>query len=119
MAEPWFDPQTFGAWFGAIAGGGLGALCGTLGAAAGVFAPRGVAKRFVLGAWYVMLAIGLLLLLAGAYAIVGGQPWVIWYGPVLSGVIVLIVMGGLLPVIRMRYREAEHRKIDAHGLRAS
>ena len=117
MAEPWFDPNTFGAWFGTIAGGGLGTLGGLLGAAAGILAPRGKAKAVIVGAWYLTIAFGVAVLLFGVYALVVGQPWGIWYGPVLCGTIITIVMGGLLPVIRMRYRAAEQRRIDAEGLR--
>ena len=117
MAEPWFDPNTFGGWFGLIAGGGLGTLGGLLGAAAGTLAPRGKAKGFVLGAWYAMIAIGVVSLSVGIYALAVGQPRAIWYGPVLCGTIITIVMGSLLPLIRLRYREAEQRRIDADGLR--
>jgi hypothetical protein len=117
MAEPWFDPNTFGAWFGSIAGGGLGTLGGLLGAAAGTLAPRGKAKGFIMGTWYVLLAIGAVLLLVGVYAIVAGQLRAIWYGPLLCGVIISAVMGSLLPVIRLRYRQAEQRRIDADGIR--
>lgn len=31
MAEPWFDPNTFGAYFGGIGGGVGGTLLGVLG----------------------------------------------------------------------------------------
>ena len=34
MNEPWFEPNAFGAWFGAIVGGGGGTLVGLLGAMA-------------------------------------------------------------------------------------
>ena len=119
MANPWFDPITFGAWFGAIAGGGLGTLGGLLGAAAGILAPRGKGKRIVITAWIALIITGVLMLLFGGYAWTAGQPWVIWYGPVLCGVILTVVMGGLLPMIRARYRQAEHRRIDADGLRAT
>lgn len=117
MAEPWFDPNTFGAWFGSIAGGGLGTLGGLLGALSGTLAPRGKAKGFILGAFYTLIGIGIALLAVGIYAYAVGQPWGIWYGPVLCGSIVTIVTGSLLPVIHMRYREAEQRRIDADGVR--
>jgi hypothetical protein len=117
MAEPWFELNAFGSWFGAIAGGGLGTIGGLLGAAAGILAPRGKAKQLIMGSWYLLIAIGIAFLLFGVYAIISGQPRGIWYGPLLCGAIVSIVMGCLLPVIRMRYREAEQRRIDADGLR--
>jgi hypothetical protein len=117
MVEPWFELGSFGAWFGSIAGGGLGTVCGILGAAAGALAPRGKARGFIMGAWYVVIGIGVSLLLVGVYAWAVGQPWGIWYGPIVCGATVSALMGALLPVIRMRYREAEQRRIDAGGLR--
>jgi hypothetical protein len=117
MAEPWFDLNSFDAWFGAVVGGGLGTLGGLLGAAAGILAPRGKAKGLILGGLYATIVIGVACLLFGACAIIVGQPRGIWFGPVLCGAIISFVMGGLLPMIRMRYREAEHRRIDADGIR--
>ena len=119
MADPWFDPNTFGAWFGAIAGGGLGTLAGLLGAAAGVLVPRGKGKPVIISAWIALMCVGASMLFFGGYAWVAGQPWSIWYGPALCGLILIIVMGSLLPMVLARYRQAEHRRIDADGLRAT
>jgi hypothetical protein len=41
----------------------------------------------------------------------------IWYALVLIGVILTSVMGGLLPVVRKRYAEAEARRVNAAVLR--
>lgn len=117
MVEPWFDPNTFGAWFGAIVGGGIGICGGLLGALAGTLAPRGKAKGLILGAWYALIGLGAVMLCFGIYALAVGQPRGIWYGPILCGGIVVVTMGALLPVIRMRYREAEQRRIDADSVR--
>jgi hypothetical protein len=119
MAEPWFDPNTFGAWFGSIVGGGMGTLCGLLGAAAGTLAPLGRGKAVILGVWYVFLAIGAGLLILGVVAWLMGQPYGIWYGPVLSGAIITVSMGSLLPMVKQRYRQAEQRRIDAEGVRVA
>jgi hypothetical protein len=119
MADPWFDPNTFGAWFGTIAGGGLGVLGGSLGAAAGLLAPRGKGKNIIVSAWIALIVIGVAMLLFGGYAWAVGQPWGIWYGPVLCGTIVTIVLGGQLPMICSRYRQAENRRMDAEGLRTT
>ena len=119
MTDPWFDPNTFGAWFGAVAGGGLGSLVGLLGAAAGVLAPRGKCKRIIISTWTIVLGIAALMLIFGGYAWVVGQPRAIWYGPVLGGAVLSAIMGGLLPMILARYRQAEYRRIDAAGLRTT
>jgi hypothetical protein len=118
MVNPWFDPNSFGAWFGVI-GGGLGGLAGLLGATAGMLAPRGLGKRFILTVWVGLIAIGVLMLLFGGYAWAVGQPWFIWYGPLLCGLILTVVMGSLFPMIAAGYRQAEHRRIDADGLRTA
>src|SRR5262245_50788452 len=117
MSEPWFNPIWFGVLYGSIGGGVGGSLCGLLGAAAGVCAPRGVGRPWILGGIVLMTLIGLASLVFGLYALVMGQPWGIWYGPVLVGVILSVVMGGLIPVIRRRYAEAEARRMQAADLR--
>ncbi len=119
MSEPWFEPNTFGALFGAIVGGVGGTFAGLVGALAGVLAPRGKGRRLVLGLMEWFVALGVALLIFGLVALVCGQPFGIWYGPVLSGVLSIAVMGGLIPMVRARYRQAEQRKLDAEGLRRS
>jgi hypothetical protein len=118
MAEPWFDPNHFGAYYGAIVGGGGGALIGVMGGVLGYCASRGVARRWVLGGMYLVVALGLLQLGFGGYAWLQGQPYGIWYPPLMCGVVYAGVMGGLIPVIRARYREAEGRRLEAGALRA-
>jgi hypothetical protein len=45
-----------------------------------------------------------------------GQPYGVWYGLLLPGVIGLIVLGSLSPVAVTAYRQAELRKIQARDL---
>src|SRR5262245_50769484 len=119
MAEPWYDPNTFGAWFGAIAGsivGLLGALIGTL---AGILAPRGKGRALILGLMGFSCLAGVAMLGFGLYALVVGQPYGIWYGPVLVGGIGAVVFGSLIPVVRQRYAEAERRRLEGEGIRHS
>jgi hypothetical protein len=49
--------------------------------------------------------------------LINDQPYHVWYPLVLIGGILTLVMGPLLPVVRLRYRQAEQRKLDAAGLR--
>jgi hypothetical protein len=119
MAEPWFDPNAFGGWYGGIVGGVGGSLGGLLGALAGSLAPRGVGRTWIIGAMYVLAAFGVSQLAFGAYAWLAGQPYGIWYGPVLCGVIFTTVVGGLIPMTKMRYRQAEERRIEAAALRTA
>jgi hypothetical protein len=119
MSEPWFDPNTFGGWYGAIAGGVGGTIGGLLGAAAGNLAPRGIGRRWIIGAMYVMAMLGIAQLVFGVYAWFAGQPYGIWYGPLLCGFIFPVVIGGLIPTVRQRYRQAEERRIEAAALRTA
>jgi hypothetical protein len=117
MTEAWVDPTRFGALYGAIGGSALGVLGGLLGAASGYLAPRGKGRSFILGAFTTLLIIGVLHLAVGVFALVSGQPYGIWYVLVLTGAILTVVMGALLPVVRRRYAESEARRIDAAALR--
>jgi hypothetical protein len=117
VAEPWFDPNTFGAWFGAIGGGIGGSLGGLWGALGGVLAPRGKGRAFILGFGWLMVVAGVVSLAFGLYALAVGQPYGIWYGPVLLGIIVTTVVGSLMPVVRLRYRQADERRLQAEDFR--
>lgn len=117
MAEPWFDPNHFGALYGSIAGGACGVLGGALGALTGILAPRGIGRPWILGGYYIALALGSASLIFGLYALAAGQPLHIWLWPFQVGAILLVVFGGLLPVVKARYRQAEERRFEAEALR--
>lgn len=112
MNAPWFDPNLF-AW---IPGTLLGVVGGTLGALAGTLAPRGKARAAVLGFHAAAIAGSFALLVCGLVALLTGQPYGIWYGFGLPGLLGLIIFGSLYPVVRQRYREAEARKLGAADL---
>lgn len=115
---PWWSEQD-AALIGSIGGTLLGILGGIGGMLCGIYAPRGKYKQGVLGFLIVMIAIGLVSLLAGLAAIAIGQPYAVWYGLVLTGLVLSCVIGGIFPMVRRRYREAEGRRLDAEGLRKS
>ncbi len=118
MTQPWFHPMWFGALYGAILGGGGGTLIGVGGAlVGGILAPRAIGRRWVLGAMLCVVLLGLAQLAFGVFALVAGQPYAIWYPPMLCGVLYTIVVGVLIPVIRRRYAQAEARRMDAAALR--
>ena len=112
MTEPWFDPNRY-AW---VFGTALGIVGGTLGALAGNLAPRGKAKPLVMGLFVATLVACAALLIAGIVALVQRQPYGVWYGLGLPGLLGLLVLGGLLPVVQTRYREAEGRRLSARDL---
>jgi hypothetical protein len=114
MNEPWFDPNTW-AWLPGTLFGGLGGLWGALG---GTLAPRGKARPFILGYGRLLLALSVAFLAAALLALRSGQPYGIWYGLGLPGVLGVVVLGPLFPLVAYRYRQAEERKMAAEDLRA-
>lgn len=117
MAEPWTDPNTFGAYAGAILGGGGGTLVGLWGALVGTLAPRGKGKTLILGMGIIFACFGAILAGVGIFAWVAGQPYGIWYPLILSGTIMAMITGMLLPTARKRYAEAEARMLAAEQFR--
>ncbi len=117
MAEPWFDPNEFGTWFGAIGGGVGGTLAGLLGAAIGTLLPMGKGRGFILAAMALFLILGIVMLGVGVYALIEGQPYGIWYGLVLLGGMFTFLFGVGLPMVRAGYQMVEQRKLDAEALR--
>lgn len=106
-----------------LIGGIGGSVIGICGALIGVFgsrwAPAGKHKGLILGAMMSFVAIGAVLLLAGVVGVLSGQPYHVWYPLVLSGLMLTVVMGCLLPVMRLRYRQAEQRRLGAEEFRRS
>ncbi|MCG3122189.1 MAG: hypothetical protein GIKADHBN_00570 [Phycisphaerales bacterium] len=112
----WWSMQT-GIWIGSLGGAAAGVLGGGLGAMAGYCAPRGKCKGLVLGTQTALVAVGVVALIAGIVALATGQPRHVYYPLLLGGFTCSVVMGSLLPVVRMRYRQAEQRRLDAGILR--
>ena len=65
----------------------------------------------------VTAVVGVVLLAAGLVGLLVGQPYVVYYPFLLLGLIMSAVFGGLYPVMRTRYRQAETRKLEAEALR--
>lgn len=113
---PWWTEQTAGI-IGGLLGGGAGVLGGVLGSVIGYCAPRGVARTAVLGLMFACVAIGIGLVIACVVAIFMGQPWYVSGALALPGFILTVVMGSLIPVVRVRYAQAESRRMSAAGIR--
>jgi hypothetical protein len=112
MHEPWFNPNLY-AW---IPGTLLGVLGGVVGSLAGIFGSRGTHRRLVLGAVWCSMVCSAVLLAAAVLALLQGQPYGIWYGLGLPGVLGLIVFGANTPAIARAYRMAEERRMQAQDL---
>jgi hypothetical protein len=106
-----------GGWWnwrtGAVFGTAGGILLGIVGASIGILSGLGVAQRLVLGSLLSVYAAGCLASIAGLAAVVGGQPYHVFYPLLLLGIIAVAVAGPLLPVVRRRYAQRELRRIAA------
>ncbi|MSR60628.1 MAG: hypothetical protein EXS05_23815 [Planctomycetaceae bacterium] len=112
MTEPWFDPNVY-SW---IPGTVLGCLAGVWGTLVGLLARKGRAKTLLVTIAFVLLGASALLLLAGIVALATGQPYAVWYGLGLAGLIGVLVLGINTPVMLHAYRQAEQRKLTAGDL---
>ena len=114
--DPWWTDQAAG-WIG----GGLGGLIGLLGAgfgvAAGLLAPRGKGRPIVKALGVAMLALGGASLITGVVALFAAQPYHVYYPLLLIGFIGVLVAGINLPIVLVRYRQAEARRLGAEELR--
>ncbi|HVO86995.1 MAG TPA: hypothetical protein VMV45_00515 [Casimicrobiaceae bacterium] len=112
MNEAWFNAASYafipGVVIG-IAGAALGLLAGSL-------APRGKAKWLVIGFHIGIIIVSLGLLALGVLALAEGQPYGVWYGLGLPGLIGVAVFGSLYGVVQRRYREAEEKRMSARDL---
>jgi hypothetical protein len=49
--------------------------------------------------------------------VLSGQPYGVWYALLLPGVLLAVLMGTMTPIIKLRYRQAEHRRLTAEEFR--
>jgi hypothetical protein len=105
------------ALLGAFGGAGAGIVGGCYGALIGWLAPKGIGGKVFIPVHIGMVVIGVVSLVCGLVAVFTRQPYHVYYPLLLGGSILTFVMGGLLPVVIMRYRQAEARKMDAQLLR--
>ncbi len=54
---------------------------------------------------------------AGLTALITGQPYGVWYALLLPGAILSVLMVCFTPMVLMRYRQAEHRRLEAEEFR--
>src|SRR5438270_657046 len=117
MAEPWFDEITFGILVGAVGGGLGGTLAGLWGGLVETLAARGKGRAVLIPIGWAFVGLGTVALAFGLCALVAGQPYGIWYPPLLGGPIIAVVVGALMPVVYKRYAEAEARRVQAEEFR--
>ena len=113
MNNPWLP-----LWFGGALGGGVGLLGAIYGSLVGFAAPRGKWKRGIFAYHYSQLVLGVVSLVMAIIAFTAGQPYGVWYPFGLCGILLTIMMSAFTPMLKLRYREAEERRMIAHDLSA-
>ncbi len=111
--EPWFNPGLAGG----LLGGGVGVLGAVYGCVVGVLAPQGKGRTFVMALHWGTIALGAVFLVAGIWAAVAGQPYGVSYVLLLPGLLLVVLMGAFTPLVKLRYRQAEHRRLQAEEFR--
>ena len=111
-------PLPMSALAGILIGSIGGPFIGLCGALIGCLAGMGKARRFVLTTTKCLVALGIVLTVAGLVALVCKQPYAIWYPLVLLGGITTLVLSVNYYPIKRRYDELEIRRMtsmDATG----
>ncbi|HWE50622.1 MAG TPA: hypothetical protein VG273_12565 [Bryobacteraceae bacterium] len=112
MTAEWFDAMQY-AW---VPGTAYAVAAALMAVVVAYFAPKGRARELVVRGWLTLWALAIALLIAGGIAQQYGQPWAIWYGLGLPGLIGTIVVGGNTFVILKTYRQVEQRRLAAKDL---
>lgn len=112
MNEPWIHPGLLGSLIGGIFGT-LGALIGTL---AGVFIPKGKAKKLTLGVNTFAVVLVFIFFLFGIIAYFSGQARAVWLTSGGFGLYLTVSFSFGYYVIFKRSRDAELRKSMSEDL---
>jgi len=99
-----------------LIGGIGGAFLGVVGALIGVLGGTGRAKRLAIGLLLGLTVLGVVALAVGVVALVGGQPYAVYYPLLLGGGIAAGVSLGVLPCTRKRYEGLELRRMAAKDI---
>lgn len=94
-----------------LVGSLAGTLLGCLGGLLGILAEKGKARSFVLITLSSFLVVGVLGSVVGLAALVAGQPFEVWFFPLLTGVLLVAIPLPMRSQMRRRYAEVELRRI--------
>ena len=112
MNDAWFNPGLFAG----ILGAAFGCTAGLWGCLADRMSARGKGRRFILGWGWSMFGCSVLSLILAAIAYAVGQPYGIWYGLGLVGVLGCIILPVRIIPIRRAYAESESRRMQVEDL---
>lgn len=115
--DEWFNLNT-AIYCGAGGGAFIGILGGLLGTLTSVWAPKGLHKTLLIGAFNGLRFVGAVLLVLGVVALAEKQPYHVYYPLLLLGLILVVVMSGVLPGVKRQYEAAEQRKLQAEDFRS-
>lgn len=104
----WWSERT-GGWIGGITGG----IAGLLGGLIGLLVTLGKGRRFVFALMWFCIVAGVALAVFGLAALCMRQPFAVWYGPLLAGVIMTAVVSSNIRTVRKRYEAIELRRMTA------
>ena len=108
VGGPWWSTSV-----GGIIGGAFGIVFGCLGGVIGWLSHKGKARAFVMATVKTMFGVGTASLVLSVVALVCGQPYAVYYPPLLVGILLTILPLGLLGAVRKMYEQAELRKMEA------
>ena len=91
----------------------FGVLAGLWGTLVGTLAPRGRGKTFIMVFSSILGLAMVVMLVLGVALLVTGHPFFEWYAWLLPGVIGIFVLPPIVRVTRLRYAQAEARKLEA------
>ena len=94
----------------------FGVLGGLWGGVSGCLAPRGRARKLVMAWGLVLLAACAGMLLLALALLMMGHPRLLWYPWLLPGAIGIVVFGPLIRTVRLRYQQAEMRRLEAKDI---
>ena len=94
----------------------FGVVGGTWGSAIGILAPRGRGRGILTACGVLLLGACAGMLVGGLALLTMGRSWYSWYPWLLPGVFGCIGLPRLLRVTRLRYEEAEMRRISASDI---
>lgn len=120
MNLPWFDPQY--AW---LPGTVLGILGGIYGVLVGTLMSRSRIKKRLIGmatvrtAYWILLTWSTLMLVAGILALIAGQPYGIWYGLGLPGLLGVVIVGSQSSLIFRMPKQMEQEWRAQQGEQAA
>jgi hypothetical protein len=101
---------------GGILGAAFGCAVGLWGSLAGILASRGKAKRLILSFGWSLLGCALLCLALGGVAYAAGQPYGVWYGFGLIGVVGSVILPTGLFTVHRAYAQWESRRMQVEDL---